>query len=110
MPNSILLQATTIAQITQSTNELTRNSSSQLANKCYQLTLALYSIARTIPFEDVQLISSQLIQCSSNILSAINGPIQQRTLVLDSDFSQANTISSDYYDTDLEYVWSNISI
>ncbi|CAF4950220.1 unnamed protein product, partial [Rotaria socialis] len=40
---------------------------------------------------------------------AINGPLQQRTNVLDLDFSRANTLPSDY-DTDLELDWSNPSM
>ncbi len=40
---------------------------------------------------------------------AINGPLQQRTSILDLDFSRANTFPQDY-DTDLESEWSNPSI
>ncbi len=42
------------------------------------------------------------------IFKAINGPLQQRTTVLDLDYSRANTFPQDY-DTDLEYAWSNPS-
>jgi hypothetical protein len=42
------------------------------------------------------------------IFKAINGPLQQRTIVLDLDYSRANTFPQDY-DTDLEYAWSNPS-
>ena len=38
----------------------------------------------------------------------MNGPLQQRTTILDSDFSSA-TIFPDDYDTDLESEWSNLS-
>ncbi len=43
------------------------------------------------------------------MIQAINGPLQQRTSVLDSDFSNANTFPQDY-DTDLESDWSNLSM
>ncbi len=43
------------------------------------------------------------------MIQAINGPLQQRTNVLDLDLSRANTIPQDY-DTDLESEWSNLSI
>jgi hypothetical protein len=39
---------------------------------------------------------------------AVNGPLQQRTTVLDLDFSRANTFPTDY-DTDVESAWSNLS-
>ncbi len=38
----------------------------------------------------------------------MNGPLQQRTSVLDLDWTRANAFPVDY-DTDLEYVWSNPS-
>ncbi len=38
----------------------------------------------------------------------MNGPLQQRTNVLDLDFSRATTFPSDY-DTDLEFEWANLS-
>ena len=38
----------------------------------------------------------------------MNGPLQQRTNVLDSDASQATKLPEDY-DTDLESEWSNLS-
>ncbi len=42
------------------------------------------------------------------MIQAINGPLQQRTTVLDLDWSRANDFPSDY-DTDIESVWSDIS-
>ncbi len=41
------------------------------------------------------------------IFQAINGPLQQRTSILDLDDSRANTFPEDY-DTDLESEWSNL--
>lgn len=67
--NSIKLQATSLAQITQSINQLTRNAATLAANKCYQLARALYSIAGKIAYEDVQIISIQLTQCATNVLT-----------------------------------------
>ncbi len=42
------------------------------------------------------------------IFQAINGPLQQRTSILDLDDIRANTFPQDY-DTDLESDWSNLS-
>ena len=39
---------------------------------------------------------------------AINGPLQQRTTILNSDYAGANTLPEDY-DTDVESDWSNLS-
>jgi len=39
------------------------------ANKCYQLSLALSSMATSISYEDVQTAATQLIQCGINVLS-----------------------------------------
>ncbi|CAF4408888.1 unnamed protein product, partial [Adineta steineri] len=67
----------------------------------------LNSIKTNIPYEDVQSAATQLIQCAANLLSAVNGPLQQRISILDSDSTQATTFPSDY-DTDLEFAWSNL--
>ncbi|UJR09103.1 hypothetical protein I4U23_013350 [Adineta vaga] len=106
--NSIKLQASTLAQMTQSTNQLTRSALTVASNRCYDLALALYSMAQKIPYEDVEVAANQLIQCASNILTSVNGPLQERTLSLDLDMSRANAISTDY-DTDIESEWSSIS-
>jgi hypothetical protein len=42
------------------------------------------------------------------LFKAINGPLQQRTSILDLDDSRANTFPQDY-DTDIESEWSNLS-
>ncbi|CAM4981739.1 unnamed protein product, partial [Rotaria socialis] len=104
--DSIALQATALAQLTQSPNQLTRTASMLGSAKCYQLASTLSSIATSVPYEDVQTAATQIAQCTTNVLTAINGPLQQRTNVLDLDFSRANTLPSDY-DTDLELDWSN---
>ncbi|CAF4160578.1 unnamed protein product, partial [Adineta steineri] len=104
--NSIKLQSLSFAQLTQSTNQLTRTVLMLVSNKCYQLSLALRSMATRIAYEDVQIAAAQLIQCATNVLSAVNGPLQERTLVLDLDFSRATAFPTDY-DTDLESEWSN---
>ena len=38
----------------------------------------------------------------------MNGPLQQRTIVLDKDLSRATALPDDY-DTDVESEWSNPS-
>ena len=47
------------------------------------------------------------MQCASNILTAVNDPLQQRTNLLDVDLSRATPFSTDYY-TDLESEWSKL--
>ena len=46
--------------------------------------------------------------CSRSFFEAANGPLQQRTLILDLDASRANHVPDDY-DTDLESEWANPS-
>ncbi|CAF1293793.1 unnamed protein product, partial [Adineta steineri] len=107
--NSIKLQSSSLAQITQSTNQLTRAALSIASNRCYQLSLALSSMATQIPYEDAQVAANQLMQCASNVLTAVNGPLQERTSTLDLDYSRANMVPTDY-DTDLESAWSNTNL
>ncbi|CAF4148171.1 unnamed protein product, partial [Adineta steineri] len=107
--NSIKLQSSALAQITQSTNQLTRAALSIVSNRCYQLALALSSMATEISYEDAQVAANQLIQCASNVLTAVNGPLQQRASTLDLDYSRANSIPADY-DTNLESPWSNTNL
>ncbi|CAF4400000.1 unnamed protein product, partial [Adineta steineri] len=94
--NSIILQATSLVQLTQSTNQLTRAALMLITDRCYQLTVALQSMSTRISYENAQMASTQLIQCASNILTAVNGPLQERTIVLDLDSSRANTLPTDY--------------
>ncbi|CAF0859705.1 unnamed protein product [Rotaria sordida] len=107
--NSIALQSTSLAQLTQATNQLTRNTLMIASNRCYQLSVALHSMATKISYEDVQIASNQLIQCASNILTGVNGPLQERISLLDLDLSRANSFPTDY-DTDLESEWSNLNL
>ncbi|UJR18137.1 hypothetical protein I4U23_005037 [Adineta vaga] len=104
--NSIKLQSSCLSQLTKATNELTRSTLTIASNRCYQLALALYSMRTQISYQDIQSVSIDLIQCASNLLSAVNGPLQQRTMILDLDSLRANAFPQDY-DTDLESVWSN---
>ncbi|CAF4349408.1 unnamed protein product, partial [Adineta steineri] len=85
--NSIILQSSSLVQLTQATNQLTRNTLMLVANRCYQLSAALYAIFEKISYEDAQSASNQLFQCASNLLNAVNGPLQGRTEVLDLDNS-----------------------
>ena len=45
------------------------------SNKCYQLSLALYTMSAEIPYEDVQTAAASLIQCATNILTVIESII-----------------------------------
>ena len=105
--NSIILQSSSLAQLTKSTNHLTRTSISIAADKCYQLTLALHSMSMKMTQEDAQIAAKQLIQCASNVLTAVNSPLQERTIVLDSDALQASG-SFDDYEIELESEWLKV--
>ncbi|CAF3969202.1 unnamed protein product, partial [Adineta steineri] len=107
--DSIKLQASSLAQFTKATNQLTRTTLTLAADRCHQLTIALYLQRTRIPYEDVQTAATQLIQCAANLLSAVNGPLQQRTTILNLDSLRATTFPSDY-DTDLESEWSNLNL
>jgi len=107
--NSIKLQSSSLAQLTKSTNQLTRRTLSIAAQRCYKLATVLQSMSMKIAQEDAEIAVQQLIQCASNVLSAVNGPLQGRTNVLDSDAQQASTFPDDY-DTDLESQWSKINL
>ncbi|UJR11342.1 hypothetical protein I4U23_015523 [Adineta vaga] len=104
--NSIKLQASSLAQLTKATNELTRVALIIASDRCYQLGIALDSMRTKIPYEDAQFVAGDLLQCASNLISAVNGPLQQRTTILDLDSSRATTLPDDY-DTDLELDWAN---
>ncbi|CAF1090184.1 unnamed protein product [Adineta ricciae] len=107
--SSIQLQAAMLVHLTQSTNELSRQTLTIVSKQCYQLTLALCSMASRISADDVRRASNQLIQCASNVLTAVNGPLQSRTDVLDEDFIDATSFPTDY-DTDIESPWSNLNL
>jgi len=107
--NSIKLQSSSLVQLTKSTNQLTRTAISIAADRCFQLTLVLQSISMKISQEDAEICSTQLFQCASNLLSAVNGPLQQRTTVLDLDSQRATEFPSDY-ETDLESEWSKMNL
>ncbi|CAF1390512.1 unnamed protein product, partial [Adineta ricciae] len=107
--NSITLQSSSLAQLTQSTNQLTRATLTLASERCYELAVTLNSKASRIPFEDVQAAANQLTQCASNVLTGVNGPLQGRTISLDLDTFRANDVSSNDYDTDIESEWSSIN-
>lgn len=107
--NGIILQSSSLAQLTKSTNQLTRKSLVIASDRCYQLSVALESVSTRIAYEDIQIAATQLTQCAANILSAVNGPLQQRTPILDSDQTSASTFPDDY-DTNIESEWSKINL
>ena len=47
--------------------------------------------------------------CASNLLSAVNGPLQQRTTILDLDSQRATEFPQDY-ETDFESEWMKINL
>ena len=46
--------------------------------------------------------------CASNLLSAVNGPLQQRTTILNLDSQRAKEFLQDY-ETDFESEWMKIN-
>ncbi len=42
------------------------------STKCYQLSLALQSMARKISYEDVQMAATYITQCATNVLTVKN--------------------------------------
>ena len=106
---SIELQSSSLVQLTKSANELTRTTIAIAADRCFQLTLALQSISMRISQDDAQICATQLFQCVSNLLSAVNGPLQQRTTILDLDSKRATLFPQDY-ETDLESEWTKINL
>jgi len=106
---SIELQSLSLVQLTKSTNQLTRNTISIAADRCFRLTLALQSILVKISREDAEICATQLFQCASNLLSAVNGPLQQRTTILNLDSERAVEFPEDY-ETDLESEWTKINL
>ena len=83
--NSLKLQSLSLVQLTSSTNQLTRTSLTIISKKCFELTKELQIWLEKMPFEDVQTISAQLLQCASNVLTAVNGPLQKRMEILEKD-------------------------
>ena len=79
------LQSLSLVQLTSSTNQLTRTSLTIISEKCFQLTKELQIWLEKMPFEDVQMIVTQLLQCASNVLTAVNGPLQKRIEILEKD-------------------------
>jgi len=41
-------------------------------NKCQELSTALHEMSKRIPYEDVRLAATQLIQCAANVLTVRN--------------------------------------
>lgn len=70
--NSIILQSASLVQLTEAANQLTRAAATIAAERCYQLSRVLSSLAKTNSFEDVQIASRQLTQCASNVLMVKN--------------------------------------
>jgi hypothetical protein len=67
--HTISLQSSTLVQLTQSTNQLTRTTLIIALEKCLKLSIILHSISSTISYEDASMITTQLLQCASNILT-----------------------------------------
>ena len=84
--NSVKMQASSLSQLTQATNQLTRSTSVNLldllhsisrippiqmiaSNKCNQLASALVSMTTAVPYEDVQSAATHIAQCAMNALT-----------------------------------------
>ncbi|CAF1347188.1 unnamed protein product [Adineta ricciae] len=107
--NSIELQSSTLSQLTKSTNQLTRNTLGMAMDRCYELSESLCSMSTRISSEQTQTIASYLVQCATNLMTGVNGALQERMNVLDVDFDRATQFPIDY-DTDVESEWSNLNL
>ncbi|CAF4948762.1 unnamed protein product, partial [Rotaria socialis] len=96
--NNILLQASSIALLTHAINELTRDTCMLASSKCRDMALTLKSMARMVSSDDVKKIGNQLIQCATNVLSAVNVPLQQRGAILELDLNRSSATANDYDD------------
>jgi hypothetical protein len=72
--SSIRLQASSLSQLTQSTNQLTRASAVMAASKSLQLARSLRSMATRVPAEDVQRAAKEIAACLSNLLTVRSFP------------------------------------
>ncbi|CAM4924059.1 unnamed protein product [Rotaria socialis] len=107
--NSIKLQASILALLTEATNQLTRTASELASAKCHQLSFALSEIAKKISYEDAQFAATLIAQCIGNALTAINRQLQERGNDLDLDSICGNILPNDY-DNDFEFVRSNLKL
>ncbi|CAF4649449.1 unnamed protein product [Rotaria socialis] len=107
--DNFLLQASSLAQLTQATNQLTRSTCLIASSKCLALALALKDMNNTISFEDTQMAADHIMQCATNVLSAINMPLQQRGKALDIDLADT-TAKVDKAAVDLESNWADINL
>ncbi|CAF4809049.1 unnamed protein product [Rotaria socialis] len=96
--NNILLQASSIALLTHAINELTRDTSMLASSKCRDMAFTLKSMARMVSSNDVENIGNHLIQCATNVLSAVNAPLQQRGAILELDLNRSSATANDYDD------------
>ncbi|CAF1640035.1 unnamed protein product, partial [Adineta ricciae] len=99
------LQSTILSQITQTSNQLTRNASVMTANKCSQLSALLKSIANTLSSEDTHFIATHLLQCAVNSFNGIYGSLQKRAKILPLDLIRTQEELHD----DSEYQWHGTS-
>ncbi|UJR19474.1 hypothetical protein I4U23_022605 [Adineta vaga] len=85
-------QTTILSKLTQTTNQLTRIASIIVSKRCLQSTKYLRNIFQQVSYEDIQYISKNLLQCTSNVLTAINGPLQKRMNILENDLIEFSKI------------------
>ncbi|CAF3773928.1 unnamed protein product [Rotaria sp. Silwood1] len=104
--DSVVLQATTLAQLTDIKSELTRKAIYFGVTKCEKLIEVLLSYSKQISIELLGMAVNPIFNIISNIIIGINSVLLDCSKVLQQDFIDTNRFSDDY-DTDLEYVWSN---
>ncbi|CAF1138200.1 unnamed protein product [Rotaria magnacalcarata] len=94
----LLLQASSLARLTQATNQLTRKTCKLASAKCLEIAIALNKRATKISYEDIEMITNHIVLCATNVLSAINMPLQQRGKILELDSSRSGGVSEDNND------------
>ncbi|CAF3373773.1 unnamed protein product [Rotaria sp. Silwood1] len=107
--DSIILQSSMLAQLTEITSQLTRDTALLASTRCNELANKLHNIASTTDYDNIKLVVDSIHRCASNTFQAINLVLNERGIVLDIDRKRANILPVDY-DTDLELSWSNFKL
>ena len=64
---NIKLQASTLAQLTDTSSELTRTALMSISTRCFRLAQALLTISDQVSFDDVQIAANYIARCASQV-------------------------------------------
>ncbi|CAF1385787.1 unnamed protein product [Adineta ricciae] len=91
--NEIKFQSSILSILTETTNQLTRRTLIIALNKCSQLSSFHKVNVNKFLYEDTRFIATNILECVTNIHASINGPLQQRMQVLQSDLREIDDIT-----------------